>query len=88
MVAVGWFEWNHLAKAFRRVSFVHVYEHLLSVSGGQMSAQVLLNPALRVYRTLNLTTGEVVREFAPLPGAETGAFLARAQVPNSKRAAQ
>ena len=49
-----------------------------------MSTQTLVDPATRVYRTVNPATGEVVREFAPLSDNEAEALLARAHAAYSQ----
>lgn len=43
-----------------------------------MTTQTAVDPAKRVYRTVNPATGEVVREFGPLSDDEAEALLARA----------
>jgi hypothetical protein len=42
-----------------------------------MATQIAVDPAKRVYRTVNPATGEVVREFAPLSDDGAKALLAR-----------
>jgi succinate-semialdehyde dehydrogenase / glutarate-semialdehyde dehydrogenase len=43
-----------------------------------MTTPTAVDPASRVYRTVNPATGQVVREFVPLSGDEAEALLARA----------